>query len=140
MSDDERRLIGLATLYEQVVRSTYDKRGPSELQPAQWSALRFFQRAGTGARTVSGLAAYLGVTMGPASRAARALERNGLLVSERNPDDARSVIFTLTPDGAARLREDPLIRLVRALGKLDAPVQDALSQIVKDLSKSLGND
>ena len=140
MGEDKRKLIGLATLYEQVVRATYDKRGPSELQPAQWSALRFFQRAGKGARTVSGLAAYLGVTMGPASRAARALERNGLLVSERNPDDARSVIFTLTPDGIARLRDDPLIRLVRALGNLDAPEQEALSQIVLKLSKSLGKE
>lgn len=137
MHDAHRKLYGLASLYEHVGRAIYGKQGRSDLQPAQWSALRFFQRAGVKARTVSGLARYLGVTMGPASRTARALERRGLLISQINPDDARSNLFTLTNVGADQLGRDPQIRLVAALETLEAGEFEALARLVSKLSTQL---
>ena len=140
MTDNNRRLLGLASLFEQLVRATYDRRGPSELQPAQWSALRYFERAGASARTVSGLAKFMGVTLGPASRAARALERRGLLASEKNSADGRSVIYTLTSVGQKRLGADPLIRLAKALGRLAPSDIATLSQSLVVLSDGLNSE
>jgi len=134
MNDAHRKLYGLASLYEQVGRAIYEGEGRSELQPAQWSALRFFQRAGAKARTVSGLARYLGVTMGPASRTANALERRGLLRAEKNPDDARSTLFSLTIEGELQLENDPQMRLVAALETLEDTERDGLSEAVAKIS------
>lgn len=140
MTDNNRRLLGLASLFEQLVRATYDRRGPSELQPAQWSALRYFERAGASARTVSGLAKFMGVTLGPASRAARALERRGLLASEKNAADGRSIIYTLTSVGQKRLGADPLIRLAKALDRLAPSDIATLSQLLLVLSDGLNSE
>lgn len=140
MDDVERKYYGLASLYEHVGRAIYNKQGRADLQPAQWSALRFFQRAGANARTVSGLAKYLGVTMGPASRTARALERRGLLTSETNPEDARSSLFSLTTDGASQLKADPQIRLVAALETLEPAELKALIDSVTKISSYLARN
>ncbi len=132
-----RKAAGLASLYEQVLRTVYEKRGLSELQPAQWSALRYFRRAGASARTVSGLAKFLGVTMGPASRTARTLQRRGLLTSSKNPKDARSIIFTLTRAGNSILELDPLLRLARTLETLDAEDQAVFTRVIGNLYDEL---
>ena len=133
----DRKAVGLASLYEQVLRVVYEKRGPAELQPAQWSALRFFRRAGASARTVSGLANFLGVTMGPASRTARALQRRGFLTSSKNPKDARSIIFTLTGAGVSILKLDPLLRLARTLETLDTEDKAVFTRVIGNLYDAL---
>ena len=140
MNATNRRLLGMASLFEQLVRATYDKRGPTELQPAQWSALRYFERAGQRARTVSGLAKFMGVTMGPASRAAKALEGRGLLASQRDPNDARSLIFTLTPLGQGSLKSDPLKRLADALSDLTPDELGTMTRLLLELTEKLGSD
>jgi len=134
MIDAHRRLYGLASLYEHVGRAVYDAQGRSDLQPAQWSALRFFQRAGAKARTVSGLAHYLGITMGPASRTTRALERRGFLASQTNPDDGRSSLFTLTCTGTEQLKTDPQRRLVAALETLDSKEIESFVGLISKIS------
>ncbi len=111
--------MGLAILLEQTARSIYDKRAPSDVHPGQWSALRFFARAGRRARTVAGLANYLGVTRGPASRAASALVKQGFLSSGENKADRRSPIFTLTKKGRGVLKDDPIKRLARVISKME---------------------
>ncbi len=140
MTRENRRLLGLASMFEQIVRASYERRGPSGLQPAQWSALRYFERAGASARTVSGLAKFMGVTMGPASRAARALERRGLLTSERSSADGRSVIYALTPLGLDELKDDPLLRLANALDRIDPAALAAISRSLLELSDALNAD
>ena len=137
MPRNGRKAAGLASLYEQVLRTVYEKRGPADLQPAQWSALRFFRRAGASARTVSGLANFLGVTMGPASRTARTLRRRGFLTSSKNPKDARSIIFTLTGTGNSILKMDPLLRLARAMEALDAKDQVVFTRVIGNLYDEL---
>ncbi len=135
---DERRLLGVAALYEQVARAVYEERGPRVLQPAQWSALRYFARAGSEARTVTGLARFLGVTMGPASRAVAALEKRGLLASRPHPRDRRSSLFDLTDAGQDKVRRDPLARLARALAEVDAADRNAFARVVVKLAETLG--
>jgi DNA-binding MarR family transcriptional regulator len=131
--------MGLAILLEQTARSIYDKRAPSDIHPGQWSALRFFARAGRKARTVAGLAKYLGVTRSPASRAAAALVHQGFLISEENRDDRRSPIFTLTRKGRSVLKDDPIKRLARVISKMDDGKKEALVESLNALHASLNS-
>ena len=130
--------LGLAALLEQTVRAVYDKRGPQEIHPGQWSAMRFLARAGAEARTVNGLATYLGVTAAPASRAAQALLKRGFVRQEPHPRDRRSHILTLTEAGRLALAEDPIERLANAVGALGRDdrltVTRALTQIHQSLT------
>jgi len=132
--------MGLALLLEQTARSIYDKRAPTDIHPGQWSALRYFARAGRRARTVAGLANYLGVTLGPASRAASALTKRGFLSSSENKDDRRSPIFTLTKMGREVLRDDPIKRLARVISKMEegrkTVLIDSLNALYAGLSPS----
>ena len=137
MSDEYRRLLAIASLYEQTGRAVYDQRGPAGLQPAQWSSLRYFGRAGSEARTVTGLAKFLGVTLAPASRAAASLEKRGLIASRRNPMDARSSLFDLTTLGREHLQNDPLNRFAEALSKLPPDHVDVFQEVVIQLLSEL---
>ncbi len=129
--------MGLAILLEQTARSIYDKRAPTDIHPGQWSALRFFARAGRKARTVAGLANYLGVTRGPASRAAAALVNQGFLISEENKDDRRSPVFTLTRKGRSVLKDDPIKRLARVISKMEEGRKSVLVESLNALYASL---
>jgi DNA-binding MarR family transcriptional regulator len=132
--------IGLAMLLEQTARSIYEKRAPTDIHPGQWSALRYFARAGRRARTVAGLAKYLGVTRGPASRATSALTKRGFLSSEENKDDRRSPLFTLTEKGRGVLRDDPIKRLALVISKMEESRKtvliDSLNVLYAELSPS----
>ena len=129
--------IGLAMLLEQTARSIYEKRAPTDIHPGQWSALRFFARAGRKARTVAGLANYLGVTRGPASRATSALAKRGFLSSGENKDDRRSPIFTLTKKGRGVLKDDPIKRLARVISKMENGEKKVLVESLNTLYTSL---
>ncbi|MCZ6861999.1 MAG: MarR family transcriptional regulator [Alphaproteobacteria bacterium] len=129
--------IGLAILLEQTARSIYDKRAPGDIHPGQWSTLRYFAQAGRKARTVAGLASYLGVTRGPASRAASALVNHGFLNSEKNTADRRSPVFTLTSKGHSVLEDDPIKRLARVISKLEDSEQKVLVESLNTIYASL---
>ncbi len=129
--------MGLAALMEQTVRSVYDKRGPQEVHPGQWAALRFLARAGDEARTVNGLATYLGVTPAPASRAATALIKRGYVTQEPHPTDRRSHLLTLTDAGRAALEHDPITRLANAVGELDGESRRIVTRALAQIHHSL---
>ena len=129
--------MGLASIYEQVARAIYRERGPFVLQPAQWPVLRYLGIAGEKARTASGIAAFLGVELSTATRAAAALERRGLVSSKKNPDDRRAVIYDLTDVGAEKLGEDPLQELAHALGQVGDEDRRAFARVVAHLADYL---
>ncbi len=132
MINPSRADLGLSLLLEQTARSIYDRRGPADIHPGQWSALRYFARANRKARTVAGLANFLGVTRGPASRAANSLVKQGFLESEVNTQDRRSPLFSVTDKGTQALREDPIIRLASAISEMD---KDSKSDFAKNLEQ-----
>lgn len=133
----DRADVGVALLLEQTARAVYDRRSPKDIHPGQWSALRYFGRAGRFARTVNGLATYLGVTTAPASRAAAALVARGLVASEPHPTDRRSQIFSLTDAGRQALADDPIHRLARAVAKLPDPDRSRLVRQLDTLRREL---
>ncbi|PJK29285.1 MarR family winged helix-turn-helix transcriptional regulator [Minwuia thermotolerans] len=132
-----RPAIALANLLEQTARHVYDQRGAGGLHPVQWSALRFFARANRSARSVAGLARYLGVTLGPASRTVGALRRHGLVDAVKDPADGRASIVSLTAAGRHMLQQDPIHRLARAIEELPDADAGGLGRALTRLSTAL---
>lgn len=132
-----KQTIGLATLFEQISRSVYDRKGPKEMQPAQWSALRYFLRAGPEASTVTGFAKFMGITKGPASRALASLERRKYLKAEKSPNDARITIYHLTKLGRKIANSDPLLGFAEEIGKMPDKERLALASALTYLANTL---
>ncbi|MBI1359821.1 MAG: MarR family transcriptional regulator [Alphaproteobacteria bacterium] len=113
----------VARLLEQTARAVYESRGPRAVHPGQWAVLRYLARAGRQARTVGGVAVYLGVTHAPASRAVAALARKELVTVRPDPEDRRVRRIDLTSAGRALLDQDPVHRLTSAIEGLDTRAQ-----------------
>jgi DNA-binding MarR family transcriptional regulator len=133
----DRAAMASAQLLEQLIRLVYPERGPHDMHPGQWAALRYLSRANPEASTVAGLARFLGVTLGPASRAASALTRKGLVTGTRDPKDRRSIRLTLTEAGTALIRQDPLQRLGNLVATLPQGQRDAMIDGVRQLFAGL---
>jgi DNA-binding MarR family transcriptional regulator len=120
----------VARLLEQTARAVYDARGPRAIHAGQWAVLRYLARAGRQARTVGGVATYLGVTHAPASRAVSSLARKDLVTVKADPEDRRVRRIDLTAAGRALLEHDPVHRLTAA-------IEDLSSEKQKDLAVTL---
>jgi DNA-binding MarR family transcriptional regulator len=108
----------VARLLEQTARAVYDARGPRAIHAGQWAVLRYLARAGRQARTVGGVASYLGVTHAPASRAVASLARKDFVTVKADPEDRRIRRVDLTASGRALLDHDPVNRLAAAIDAL----------------------
>jgi DNA-binding MarR family transcriptional regulator len=108
----------VAELVEQLGHCACSEAFSAGLNPAQWAALRFLERANRFSRTVSAFADYHGTTRGTASQTIRALVQKGFL--RRLPDerDQRSFRLELTGHARAVLDADPLAGLVSAAATL----------------------
>ena len=113
----------VARLLEQTARAVYESRGPKAIHAGQWAVLRFLVRAQRQSRTVGGVAAYLGVTHAPASRAVAALARKQLVTVKADNEDRRIRRIELTASGRALLDHDPVHRLTAAIEMLSADKQ-----------------
>ncbi len=113
----------VARLLEQTARAVYDARGPRAIHAGQWAVLRYLARAGRQARTVGGVAVYLGVTHAPASRAVSSLSRKDLVTVRADPEDRRVRRIDLTATGRALLEHDPVHRLTAAIEDLSSEKQ-----------------
>lgn len=136
--DTQRRASGVAQLLVQLSRRVLEKRDADDLHAVQWSALRYFSRAGRRSATVMGLASYLGNTTGSASRTARSLVERGLISGEPLREDARSVTFSLTKAGDAALLEDPLGEITQALCTLEEAELARLAGVLDRVHEAIG--
>ena len=132
-----RQAGGVAQLLVQLSRRVLEKRDADDLHAVQWSALRYFSRAGRRSATVMGLASYLGNTTGSASRTARSLVERGLILGKPLREDARSVAFALTPPGRAALDADPLNDVIDALTVLDGEELSDLADTLDRVHQSI---
>lgn len=123
----------VARLLEQTARAVYDARGPRAIHAGQWAVLRYLARAGRQARTVGGVASYLGVTHAPASRAVSALARKDLVTVRPDPEDRRVRRIDLTAAGRALLDHDPVHRLTAAIEDLSSDKQKDLAVTLESL-------
>ena len=126
---------GLAALLDQVARTTFGFAYGDGLNPAQWGALRYYAKAGPGARTVNDFVRFQGTTQGTASRTIGALVAKGLLARREDDRDRRRARLDVTPAGLALLESDPLLILAEALATL-AP--DRRAAVADGLADALG--
>lgn len=133
----DRRARAIALLLEQTARLVYDEKQPKALHAVQWSALRYLERAGEQSRNVAGLARYLGVTSGPASRTAASLVSRGLASMCESPHDSRTRIIDLTDKGKDVLAGDPLNRCAMIVQDLSEEEISALAMALDKLHARL---
>ena len=127
----------VARLLEQTARAIYESRGPRAIHAGQWAVLRYLARASKQVRTVGGVAAYLGVTHAPASRAVASLARKDYVVVKADPEDRRVRRIELTNAGKALLDHDPVHRLTAAIEGLSNERQKELASTLEALYSRL---
>lgn len=114
------------------------EREGAQLTSSQWMALRFFARANSFSRTLSGFAAYQATTRGTASQTIKMMEKDGYLEREKSARDARSSLLRLTAKGRKMLEEDPIAAIIEEVDRLDDRAQltmrSALRTIVANLA------
>ncbi len=132
-----RRALGTAQLLEHVARRLLERRDRQDLHPVQWSALRYFARAGRRTATVVGLSRYLGNTSGSTSRTVKVLVDRKLLEVTPSQYDGRSLTFSLTDAGWEALADDPLNEVAAALELLAADDLTGLSGILEQVFAEL---
>jgi DNA-binding MarR family transcriptional regulator len=131
--NDRRSNYAAALLMEKIVRDTYSMKGSGEIQPLQWSILRYLQTAQTQGCTVSKISGFLGMTHAPVVRAVNTLARRGLVGQTANPEDARSKLLSLTPKGIDKMKDDPILRVVRYLESQPPLEQEQFKKFVRTL-------
>ena len=138
LEEKMRKTRGIALLIEETIRRLYDDKHPKSLHQVQWSVLRYLSRAGEQTRNQAGLAKFLGITSGPASRTAKALEQRALIESVPNPTDSRSKIYSLTDQGRQELDGDPIDKAAQILADYTDEELMLLARILDDMSTKLG--
>lgn len=123
----------VARLLEQTARAIYESRGPRAIHAGQWAVLRYLARANKQARTVGGVATYLGVTHAPASRAVASLARKDYVTVKADAEDRRVRRIELTPQGKALLDHDPVHRLTAAIEGMSDNKQKELAATLETL-------
>lgn len=87
------------------------------------------------------LARHLGMPKSSASEQVKSLQRRGFLTRHRDPKDERRLSIVLTDAGAARVRQDSvldLVRLAAALKKVSAEDRRALLAGLERLAAAAG--
>ncbi|MFT3731522.1 MAG: MarR family transcriptional regulator [Hyphomicrobium sp.] len=110
------------------------------LTSAQWIALRYFSRANSYSRTLSGLAQYQATTPGTVSQTIKSLENAGYLERDISLRDARSSVFTVTDAGRAVMEEDPLAHLSQEVEHLSGAELVQFRNILRFLIANVGLD
>ncbi|MDW3221702.1 MAG: helix-turn-helix domain-containing protein [Paracoccaceae bacterium] len=124
--------IATAVLMETIVRSAYGPQASGDIQPLQWSILRYIRSNPRSHCTMSLIRKSLGKTHAPVVRAIQTLVNRGFVAQMENPRDGRSKMLLLTEAGIESLRNDPLLKIVECL---DALPQNELRNLKKSITK-----
>jgi DNA-binding MarR family transcriptional regulator len=127
----------VAELVEQLGHCACSQGFSAGLNPAQWAALRYFERANRFSRTVSAFADYHGTTRGTASQTIRALVQKGFLRRLPAEHDQRSFRLELTGHARATLDADPLAGFVSAAASLPQAQCSVLAQGLRSMLERL---
>lgn len=127
------RSLGIAILLEEAVRSAYKARSSKDIQPLQWSILRYLGLTPQDGRDLASVANYAGVTPAPVSRAVQTLEARGLIEKQRSREDRRAVSIRITAKGLATLGSDPLLQIAYKLRQLPDHEVEAIGRGLRKL-------
>ena len=103
------------------------------LNPAQWEALRYLDRANGFSNSPGALTQYLSATKGTISQTVMALERKGFISKAAREGEKRSITLLLTPKGKAVLAKDPWKQLTDGIDDLGGKTRRRLAKGLKEL-------
>jgi DNA-binding MarR family transcriptional regulator len=130
----------VAELLEHLSRRIYGACFAAGLKPAQWSVLRYLQRANPSARTITAFAQFHATTKSASSQTVRLLVRKGLVTMVQDLEDSRRKRLDLTDTGRAVLEHDPLQGIVTTLGELETGKVFAFTEVVEALVRRAFGD
>jgi DNA-binding MarR family transcriptional regulator len=138
---NDREIAGaIAELLESFSRDIVSRSFTGDLNPAQWAALRFVDRANPSARSVTAFARAHRTTTGTATRTIAALVRKGHLQRFPSTEDRRYGRLELTAKGEEALRGDPLSEVAAAIGALPYAQRRALLEALWALQRVVANE
>jgi DNA-binding MarR family transcriptional regulator len=127
----------LAELLELTSRMLHSRGYAEDLFPAQWMALRYFDRAPVEMRTASELARFQHLAFGPVSRTVRTLVQKGLLQKSAVQPRGRAERLEVSEKGKDVLKHDPSLELQETLADLDFSDQVALARALERVLRRL---
>lgn len=135
MSHDDDDVTGSKFVWplERLARLMRAQEHDDGLNPAQWEALRYLDRANRFSNSPGALTRYLGATKGTISQTVKALERKGFITKAEREGEKRSVTLALTPKGAAALVRDPWAHLADAAEDLGGKTRRRLAKGLREL-------
>lgn len=137
MADGKDSAVAVAELLLKISRTVDAAANASDLNPAQWAALRYLGQAAPSARTNRAFAAFHQTTTGTVAVTFKNLVDKGLIERTQSVTDKRQAQFDLTNKGSLALDADPLCGLVHAITSLPPEDQQALIQGVTELMLTL---
>ena len=103
------------------------------LNPAQWEALRYLDRANGFSNSPGALTQYLGATKGTISQTVKSLERKGFIAKSVREGERRSIVLMLTVQGKAVLAKDPWKHLAGSAGELGSKTRRRLAKGLQEM-------
>lgn len=135
--DAERRKdFASVLLMEKMIREVYAHIQSKDIQPLQWSILRYLENTPSERCTVRWLTSFLGITHAPVVRSIATLSDKKLVKQSKSPSDARSHIISLTDAGRDALRNDPVLTIAQKVGQLPEDERVRFRESVRNLALS----
>jgi DNA-binding MarR family transcriptional regulator len=131
--DDEVSAEMIVWPLERLARLIRAREHEDALNPAQWEALRYLDRANGFSNSPGALTQYLGATKGTISQTVMALERKGFITKAAREGEKRSVTLVLTPKGKSVLAKDPWKQLAGGIDDLGGKTRRRLAKGLKEL-------
>ena len=125
--------VAAAILMEKIVRDVYSNKGSREVQPLQWSILRYLERASANSSDLTSIARFLGLTLSPVSRAVQTLEKRGLVTKRPDPQSGRAVVVSLSNEGRATLEADPILKIAKKINVLPEGEREQFRNALRSL-------
>jgi len=132
----EQSAQAIAELIEQLARSISSQSFNHQMNPAQWTALRYLAHANESARQVGAFATFHNTTPSSASQTMGALVKRGL-VARVETADARSRTLNLTKKGRQTLEHDPILDLSDVIKTLPDAQLVLLAETMKFLIQAV---
>jgi DNA-binding MarR family transcriptional regulator len=120
-------------LMEAIVRDMYPLKASKEIQPLQWSILRYLEDNPVERCSLTLISQYVGLTAAPVGRAAKTLQDRGLIRHQPNRLDARTKQFVLSDAGREALKDDPVINVARKVADLSDEERAMFRKVMQKL-------
>ena len=127
----------VADVIEHIGRRLQSLAYSENLNPAQWTLLRFLAKSNPSARTPTGFARFHLTTKSAATQTIEALLRKRLIRTAPHPHDQRAKLLELTARGQQALHRDPMNKLVVALERMSGAELHQLAQLTGRLAHDL---